>query len=113
MVVAIIGIISAVAYPSYQSSVLKGHRAEAQADLLEIAGSLERTYTETGSYTTAALPFSVSPRTGSTSYNITLAKAAATFTITATPAGAQTSDSCGTLTLAHTGVQTPATEGCW
>lgn len=113
IVVALIGILAAVGYPSYQSSMLKGHRAEAQADMLEAAGFIERIYTENGNYTAAVLPFSVSPRTGTTSYALTLANNATSFTITATPSGAQSNDPCGTLTVDSTGAQTAAMAGCW
>ncbi|HED34902.1 MAG TPA: type IV pilin protein [Gammaproteobacteria bacterium] len=113
IVVALIGILAAVGYPSYQSSMLKGHRAEAQADMLEAAGFIERIYTENGNYTAAVLPFSVSPRTGTTSYALTLANNATSFTITATPSGAQSNDPCGTLAVDSTGAQTAAIAGCW
>ncbi len=113
IVVALIGILAAVGYPSYQSSVLKGHRAEAQADMLEAAGFIERIYTENGNYTAATLPYSVSPRTGTTSYALTLVKNATSFTVTATPSGVQATDQCGTLTVNNTGAQTAAIAGCW
>jgi type IV pilus assembly protein PilE len=46
IVVAIIGIIAAIAYPSYQDSVRKSRRADARAVLLEAAQFMERRYTE-------------------------------------------------------------------
>lgn len=112
IVVAIIGILAAVAYPSYQSSVLKGHRADAQADLMELASFMERVYTENSSYAAAALPFTASPRSGTASYALTLIKSAASYTLTATPSMLQSADVCGTLTITNTGAQTPATN-CW
>lgn len=48
--VAIIGILAAIAYPSYQDSVLKGRRAEGRAALLNLLQQQERYYTQTGSY---------------------------------------------------------------
>ena len=112
IVVAILGILAAFAYPSYQTSVLKGHRADAQADLMELASFMERVYTENSSYAAAALPFAASPRSGTASYALTLVKTAATFTLTATPLAAQSADACGTLAITNTGAQTPATN-CW
>ena len=40
--VAIVGILSAIAYPSYQQHVMKTKRAEAQAQLMELVLFLER-----------------------------------------------------------------------
>jgi type IV pilus assembly protein PilE len=48
--VAIIGILAAVAYPSYQDSVLKGRRAEGRTALLNMLQQQERYYTQNGSY---------------------------------------------------------------
>jgi len=45
IVVAIIGIIAAVAYPSYQEFVMKSRRADAQAALVSFAGAMERHFT--------------------------------------------------------------------
>ena len=51
IVVAIVGILAAIAYPSYQDSVLKSRRADGQSELLRIQGLMERYYYEEGSYT--------------------------------------------------------------
>jgi type IV pilus assembly protein PilE len=39
--------------------------------------------------------------------------AARTYTVTAAPAGKQSGDSCGTLSVDQAGVKSPATDGCW
>jgi type IV pilus assembly protein PilE len=49
--VAIVGILAAIAYPSYTSYVAKARRAEVQAELMALAQWMERIYTETGCYT--------------------------------------------------------------
>ena len=114
MVVAIIGIIAAVAYPSYQESIAKSRRADAQASLLELAQFMERHYTSNGRYTVGNttpptapnLPFSQSPRTGTAFYNFALTTITPTdFTLTATRANAMASDKCGNFTVTHTGVK--------
>ena len=48
--VAIVGILAAIAYPSYQDSILKGRRAEGRTALLNLLQQQERFYTQTGSY---------------------------------------------------------------
>ncbi|RAU17359.1 type IV pilin [Nitrincola tibetensis] len=127
IVVAIIGIIASVAYPSYQDSIAKSRRANAQASLLELAQFMERHYTANNQYTVGntnpvtppALPFTVSPKDGgAVFYNIDLAIiTATTYTLRATPAGAMAGDNCGNLTLTHTGVKgrtgSLALNQCW
>ncbi|MFC3094730.1 prepilin-type N-terminal cleavage/methylation domain-containing protein [Alteromonas sediminis] len=54
VVVAIIGIIAAVAYPSYQSMMLGSYRSTAQSDLMALAASMERHYNANFSYGGAA-----------------------------------------------------------
>ena len=48
--VAIIGVLTAIAYPSYQDHVLKGHRTQAMGDLIKIQLALEETYTQNSAY---------------------------------------------------------------
>ncbi|RFC35374.1 MAG: type IV pilus assembly protein PilE [Candidatus Nitrotoga sp. SPKER] len=112
--VVIIGILSAIAYPSYTQYVLRTNRAEARAILMESVQFLERNYTTANRYdqTSAgaaiALPYLTSPKTGTTKYNITAAYGAApaqTFTLSATPTGVMSTDACGTYTLDNTGIQ--------
>ncbi|RRD57863.1 prepilin-type N-terminal cleavage/methylation domain-containing protein [Comamonadaceae bacterium OH2545_COT-014] len=50
IVVAIIGILAAIAYPSYQESVRKGRRAEARAALTELLQQQERYMTQRNTY---------------------------------------------------------------
>lgn len=115
--VAVIGILAAVAYPSYTQYVLKTHRADAKAILMETAQFLERYYTTNGTYDGAAVLSAVSPKGASGSsvrYAISFAAdpSATGFTLQAVPGSGQ-SDTCGTLTLSNTGAQTPTTAGCW
>ena len=49
--VAIVGILAAIAYPSYQDSVMKSRREDAKGVLLGLANAMERRFTETNSYT--------------------------------------------------------------
>jgi len=107
--VAIIGILAAIALPSYQNYVIKSKRAEAKGLLIELASFMEREFTETGIYTNAVLPFTQSPKEGgNASYNIAFSTAAAAtvFTLTATPAGSQTADTmCAAISIDQAGVK--------
>ena len=113
IVVAIIGILAAIALPSYSEYIRRGHRAEARAGLLQAQQWMERASTATGVYPlTAALPASLKV-IPSDRYDITIvsptggvvADNGRTFTLTATPKGAQSGDRCGNYTLNHTGLR--------
>jgi type IV pilus assembly protein PilE len=115
IVVVIIGILASIAYPSYQQYVLRAARAEAQAILMETAQFMERYHTTNNSYTGAALPSNVSPKTGTVRYNISFSSVPTdtTYTVQAVPTGAQAADACGTLTIDHTGATGAAGSDCW
>lgn len=63
IVVAIIGILAAVAYPAYTDSVAKGKRAEARAAVMDLLQQQERYLTQMNTYepfplgTPGSLPF--------------------------------------------------------
>lgn len=127
IVVAIVGILAAIAFPSYQEHVRKTRRADAQAALMELSQFMERHYTANGKYLTATdtaptLPFTEAPKDGATKYYdlrfpTGTAPTANAYTLEAAPKGAMAGDVCGTLTLTNTGAksqasgQTQAT--CW
>ena len=113
IVVAIIGILSAIALPSYNEYIRRGHRAEARAGLLQAQQWMERASTATGVYPlTAAFPVALG-KVPSDRYDIAVlsptsglpADNGRTFTLTATPKGAQAGDKCGPYTLNHTGLR--------
>ena len=121
--VAIVGILGAIAYPSYTEYVRRGHRAEARAGLLQAQMWLERAATATGTYPLATtFPTNLTKVPGDR-YTITYAPTGdpvISFTLTATPKGAQDGDKCGDYTLTNTGLRGAkgATSGaivteCW
>lgn len=55
IVVAIIGILAAIAYPSYIDSVRKGKRAEARAAVMNLLQQQERYFTQNNTYLVVAL----------------------------------------------------------
>jgi type IV pilus assembly protein PilE len=135
IVVALLGILAAVAYPAYTREAARGRRAEAKAALMEAAQWMERTSTESGAYDRladgteltadeSALPTTLRrvPKDGpSVYYTVSLAAvSAAGYTLRATPAGPQLDDPCGALQLDNTGNRSlhEAAEGqdadsCW
>lgn len=126
--VAIIGILAAIAYPSYTQYVLRTNRAEARGILLENSQILERNYTTANRYDainsdgSGGPPAIItqSPKTGTAKYTIVSGALAQSFTLTATAVGVMASDTCGNFTLTNAGVQgaANATTGaivteCW
>jgi type IV pilus assembly protein PilE len=109
IVVVVIGILAAIAYPSYQNQVRKTKRADGKAMLMETAQELERCYTRFSSYDAAGcdiaddLPLSSSE--GHYVISATVLNASA-FTLDATPQGDQANDAeCGVLRLTSSGIQ--------
>lgn len=119
IVVAVVAILAAIAYPSYQDAVRKARRGQAKADLVELAAEAERFRTVNNSYAGFTLRFTQSPREpgAPARYNLVLVPNANTFTITATPTPGQNLDRCGTLSINQAALKTesgvaPLSE-CW
>jgi len=129
--VAIVGILAAIAYPSYQSYLLRGNRAEGQAMLNDAAARQERFYAQNLAYVTSTADLgklgmrnttgtgsstSVASDTGK--YVLTVS-GTNNYTLTATPQGAQAKDTkCGNLTLDAAGTRGVSASGasvndCW
>lgn len=129
--VAIIGILSTIAYASYTSYVRRAHRSEAKAVLLQDATILERNFTLANRYdntlndgsgtATSGLIILQAPTSGTASYGIVVGfntTPAQDFTLTANPTGSMTGDACGSFTLNNAGVQgvtggTLSAAECW
>ena len=107
--VAVVGLLSAIAYPSYQQQVAKGRRTDAKQSLLELSQKMERFYTERGTYIGATLGATgLYPNTSSGGY-YDLSISAQTldgFSVKATPRGAQSADACASFLYNQLGEQT-------
>jgi len=126
IVVAIIGIVAAIAYPSYQTSVRTGHRADAVSTLMALQLAQERSralnITYLNNLNNAAFNRIVTPAGGNFVspagwYLITLDQVTAgTFRFTATPQGDQVNDvACGAFQLTQNGPAPRAGQpaNCW
>lgn len=123
--VAIVGILAAIAYPSYMQYLVRSNRSVAKADLMELQQWMERNYSLTNRYdrdpngAPIVLPFSISPRyqASNPQYQIgfSLGPTATAYTLQSVPQSNQNDIDCGTLTLSSSGVRgaTGTSATCW
>lgn len=123
VVVAIIGIIAAIAIPAYDAQKRKGYRADAISALTRAAHLQERWYSRKGTYADSLSTIDAPTVSENDKYNISLSFNSTNpdqFTVTATAKGPQTKDErCYTFSLDQAGRKTstnssdnPST-GCW
>lgn len=117
--VAIIGILAAVGYPSYQSYIRDGHRAEVQSTLQAMATAMERYRTDNNSYlgaqnggsfpaapSSTVFPSQAPIDTNDKVYNLYIQAATGkSYTLRATPISGTVQDGNGFLELTSTGIQ--------
>lgn len=118
IVVAIVGILSSIAYGSYQDSIVKSRRKVAQGCLLEQAQFMERFFTTNMTYATATLPAPTRQQCQAdlaSYYGFGLVTTVDTYTLTATAKGIQENAdaNCKVMEVTQTGARTPTTAGCW
>ena len=121
IVLAIVGILSAIGFGFYGDNVRASNRSEGRAALAQTAGSLEKCKSLYGAYNNNANCAMVGDlaatfTTDTNLYTISAALAASTFTLTATPVvgGPQASDAdCTSMTLTNTGVKGGSSADCW
>ena len=115
IVVAIVGILAMIAYPAYTSQIVKGHRASAQAFLMDIAQRQQQYLLDQRSYAASAATLGISTPADISPYStITIATTAGpppTFTATATPIAGSVQASDVTLSITDANVKSPA--GSW
>jgi type IV pilus assembly protein PilE len=113
--VVIVGILAAIALPSYRSHIIKGSRAAAQTELLQLASVQEKIYLNSNAYAssvTAAYTGTSAGGLGVTSgltsdskYTLSLTAPGQTYTITATPVVGKTQAGDGCLTIQENGLR--------
>ncbi|VVO52303.1 hypothetical protein PS838_00355 [Pseudomonas fluorescens] len=117
IVIAIIGIVITIGYPSLTEYVKKGRRTEVAGLLSEQAQILERFYSKSNVYTGAT-----GLSAGNDFYTITPALTDQAFKLTAVRKGgsAMATDKCGDFTITNTGVRSMenaaagvTTKDCW
>ena len=121
IVVVIIGILTAIAFPNYREYMARSKRSEAKAALLKAAVNQEKWYLQNQIFSDdlAELGFGSPFKTDSGTYTLTVSPSppsASTFTVTATNTGGDEEEKskCLTLTIDVNGIKTsgPQTD-CW
>lgn len=126
IVVVVVGILAAIAVPSYQSYAIKTRRAAAAACLMELSQFMERFYTTNLRYdqsttgAAVALPSTQCQNSLTGHYTFTFSKAPTqrAYTLQAAPQGIQATQDpqkCGALALDQAGVRgsTGGSSECW
>lgn len=120
IVLAVLAVIVAIGYPSYQEHVKKSRRAEGMGQLLELADRMERAYSDRGTYPTVISEVYVAT-TDSGFYTLSIVTANnVSFTVRAAPTslGGQNEDKCHTFTLTSLGEKSVSggshgVDKCW
>jgi len=111
IVVAVIGILAAIAFPSYQSQIRKSNRAAAQAVLMDAANKQQFYLSSQREYADTLAKLSVTPSNDvSRWYDVTVsavdnAATPPTFTLSATPKAGTAQVPDGILTLNSAGTK--------
>jgi type IV pilus assembly protein PilE len=112
IVVAIVGILAAVAIPSYTQYTIKSSRQAAETQLMQLGAIEEKIFLNSNSYTanmTATYSATAAGGLGSTGtttdgkYTLTVVSAGQTFTITATPNAGTSQVNDGIITISDNG----------
>lgn len=113
--VAILGVVAAIALPSYRNHIVKAARVQAQSELLELASMQEKIYLNSTAYTAnVATAYSgtaagglgrTSGTTNDGKYTLSLVvgTGAQTFLLTATPVVGKTQAADGNLSISEKG----------
>ncbi len=125
IVLLILGILTAIAYPSYRDHLIHARRIEGQTALLDLANRMEGYYSEHHTYKTATLAGLERLTSINEIYHLQIVIATDTaYVLQATPNGAQLSDvRCQSLTLTSEGkrgiargptqIPTGTVKQCW
>ncbi len=115
IVVAVIGLLAAIALPSYRSYIVRAARVEAQTELLEMAALQEKIFLNSNGYAFSVIAAyngtsagglgraSGTTKDGRYTLSLDIAAASPTYVLTATPVPGGTQAADGALTISESG----------
>lgn len=122
IVLVVVSILAAIAYPSYQQYVNRSKRSDGKNALLELASRQERFYFDNNTYTTSLSDLNYDSTSPEGYYTLSIAAGnsgniATSYEMTATPASPFSDAQCGNLSLDSRGVKDRTGSGpmdkCW
>ena len=120
IVVAVVGILAAIALPSYRNYIIRAARVEAQTELLELASLQEKIFLNSNQYAiSVTAPYNgtsdgtantglgrTSGQTKDGRYTLAITGGGQTFVLTATPTAGGTQVGDGTISVSESGRRT-------
>jgi type IV pilus assembly protein PilE len=111
--VVVIGLLAAIAYPSYAAYMIKGNRSAAQSHMLSLALAQSQYQADTRAFSTDLNALVATPAAVSKWYTLTVDVAAgppSTYIITATPLAGSRQEADGVLTINSAGAKSPSSK---
>lgn len=116
IVLAVVAILAAISYPVYRQHIVRGNREAAKTELVEIAAQQEKIYLNSDAYSSSVTAGYTGTSTGGLGrtngltsngkYTLSIAVAAQSYTLTATPVSGTAQQGDGTLTVSSDGSRT-------
>ena len=111
IVIAIIGILASISYPSYRDYIMRARRTDGKVALLDTAQRIERYYSENNTYIGASNSLNLPQTSGEGFYSVDVAVpnplTGTGYLLTATPQNGQASNDteCQSFTYSNLGVE--------
>lgn len=112
IVVAVVGILAAIAYPSYTDSVRKARRSDGTAALMNAAQRMEVYYAREATYTSILADANITANSEEGYFGLSIFAAdAGSYTLRATAVGSQLNDDIKGFQITSTGAKTRSLDG--
>lgn len=115
IVLAVVAILAAIAYPIYTSQVRQAKRVDAKTDLKKAVNRAEQFYSQVHHYPQNLVSISMKKTTSNNAYTVNVSVATKNeFIVKAKAIGKQKKDNCSSFTLHANGKQESSDPGkCW
>jgi len=115
--IAIVGILAAICYPSYQQHILRSYRSQAITQLFQLANAQQQYLADYGNYAADLQSLGLNETGARYRFELTLTDGQQGYLLTAQAQGSQRADTdCQLFTLNHVGQRNtgqPQSLHCW